>query len=123
MVDLRLLLTSFHPCLITYTRYLHVILIGHNFDSGHTHDYSPVIDTCGTSCPTSGLQEKSATIMSYCHLCGIGMKNMEYTFGGKFIGSDRSSVGDYERTPTLTGDLSYLPQRVNAVSVIRTSSC
>ncbi|KAL3761984.1 hypothetical protein ACHAW5_006490 [Stephanodiscus triporus] len=57
--------------------------IGHNFGSGHTHDdYSPVIDTCGTSCPTGLPLAKSTTIMSYCDLCTGGDSNLAYTFGG-----------------------------------------
>ena len=48
--------------------------LGHNFGSVHSHNYNPVIDTCGLQnadgsyiCP-SNIQNKSATLMSYCHL-------------------------------------------------------
>lgn len=47
--------------------------LGHNFGSPHTHDFSPPIDTCGTSCPAD---PSGATIMSYCHLCSGGLNNV-----------------------------------------------
>jgi hypothetical protein len=48
---------------------------GHNFNSPHTHDYSPQIDNCaGGSCITNG------TIMSYCHLCSGGLSNITTYF-------------------------------------------
>jgi hypothetical protein len=60
--------------------------IGHNFGSPHTHCYNPPLDNCyntesgcytGTkSCPTSttinGVPNVTGTLMSYCHLGGIG---------------------------------------------------
>merc|ERR1719483_781857 len=47
--------------------------LGHNFGSPHTHDFSPPIDTCGTSCPAN---PSGGTIMSYCHLCSGGLNNV-----------------------------------------------
>jgi hypothetical protein len=48
---------------------------GHNFNSPHTHDYSPQIDNCaGGTCITDG------TIMSYCHQCPGGMTNITTFF-------------------------------------------
>jgi len=47
--------------------------LGHNFGSPHTHDFSPQIDTCGTSCPAN---PSGGTIMSYCHLCSGGLNNV-----------------------------------------------
>jgi len=47
--------------------------LGHNFGSPHTHDFSPPIDTCGTSCPSN---PSGGTIMSYCHLCSGGLNNV-----------------------------------------------
>jgi len=60
--------------------------IGHNFGSPHTHCYNPPLDNCyntesgcytGTkSCPTAttinGVASVTGTLMSYCHLGGIG---------------------------------------------------
>jgi len=49
--------------------------LGHNFNSPHTHDYSPQIDNCaGGTCITDG------TIMSYCHQCPGGMDNITTYF-------------------------------------------
>ncbi len=48
---------------------------GHNFNSPHTHDYSPQIDDCaGGACITNG------TIMSYCHTCPGGLSNITTYF-------------------------------------------
>ena len=92
--------------------------IGHNFGSGHTHDdYSPLIDTCGTSCPAGlppGLPlAKSTTIMSYCHLCNGGFTNLAYSFGGKYKGIGlRSDPLSYDNA--VAGTISTNPRRVNA---------
>ena len=46
--------------------------LGHNFGTGHTHNYSPVVDSCGSG-QCGGLPNNdAATIMSYCHLCSGG---------------------------------------------------
>ena len=91
--------------------------IGHNFNSPHTHDstgYSPVVDTCGTSCPAGLPLAKSSTIMSYCHGCSGGYSNMAYSFGGTYSGVGfRSDVNSYTNYP-LAGTISYEPRRVNA---------
>lgn len=48
---------------------------GHNFNSPHTHDYSPQIDDCANgTCITNG------TIMSYCHQCPGGLDNVTTFF-------------------------------------------
>jgi hypothetical protein len=89
--------------------------VGHNFNSGHTHDYSPVIDTCGTACPAGLPLAKSSTIMSYCHGCSGGYANMDYTFGGKYKGSGiRSDINSYNNSP-LAGTISFEPRRVSAL--------
>ena len=89
--------------------------VGHNFNSGHTHDYSPVIDTCGTACPAGLPLAKSSTIMSYCHGCNGGYTNMDYTFGGKYKGSGiRSDINSYNNSP-LAGTISFEPRRVSAL--------
>jgi hypothetical protein len=93
--------------------------LGHNFNSGHTHDgsgYSPVIDTCGSSCPAQLPLAKSATIMSYCHQCSGSYSNIEYTFGGKYSGTGlRSDMNSYSNSPLNgLGTVSIEPRRVNA---------
>ncbi|MFT5197822.1 MAG: hypothetical protein ACI87O_000464 [Planctomycetota bacterium] len=55
--------------------------IGHNFGTGHTHDYCPPIDECASSgsfgqCQTVNNCSSSGTIMSYCHTCTGGMNNI-----------------------------------------------
>jgi hypothetical protein len=48
---------------------------GHNFNSPHTHSYTPPIDNCaGGVCISNG------TIMSYCHLCSGGLSNVTTYF-------------------------------------------
>jgi hypothetical protein len=60
--------------------------IGHNFGSPHTHCYNPPIDQCYNSeggcysgarvCPApatyNGVTNVTGTLMSYCHLSGLG---------------------------------------------------
>jgi hypothetical protein len=65
--------------------------VGHNFDSPHTHCFSPPVDQCygleagcyqGTPslpCPTPGAG--CGTIMSYCHLISPGITNISLTLG------------------------------------------
>ena len=92
--------------------------LGHNFNSDHTHSYSPVIDTCGSrsSCPAQLPLAKSATIMSYCHECNGSYSNIEYTFGGKYSGTGlRSDMNSYSNSPLAgLGIVSKEPRRVNA---------
>lgn len=52
--------------------------MGHNFGSGHTHDgYNPPIDGCGSGNCTGAW---GGTIMSYCHLCSGGIRNIVLQF-------------------------------------------
>jgi hypothetical protein len=56
--------------------------LGHNFGTGHTHDYCPPIDQCSSSfgaCQTSQVCQLG-TIMSYCHTCPGGMANIDTVF-------------------------------------------
>lgn len=65
--------------------------VGHNFDSPHTHCYSPPIDQCyGTeagcyqgaaSLPCSTPGGGCGTIMSYCHTIQPGITNISLTLG------------------------------------------
>jgi hypothetical protein len=104
------------------TAFMHEI--GHNFDSGHTHDindYSPVIDNCGNGqCPSTSA-DKWATLMSYCHICNgwDGDANLMYTFGGIYDGSgSKSSIANWIDNPELVGNfdsthMSNDPRRVS----------
>jgi hypothetical protein len=65
--------------------------VGHNFDSPHTHCYTPPIDQCyGTeagcyqgaaSLPCSTPGAGCGTIMSYCHTISPGVTNISLTLG------------------------------------------
>eukprot|EP00804_Cyclotella_cryptica_P008412 CCRYP_003932-RD/>CCRYP_003932-RD protein AED:0.26 eAED:0.31 QI:423/0.87/0.88/1/0.5/0.33/9/0/936 len=81
--------------------------IGHNFASGHSHDtnyYSPVIDTCGSSCPTSP-GSKWSTIMSYCQHCPGDYGNLMYSFGGIYDGSGpKSDIANWIDKPELVAN-------------------
>eukprot|EP00986_Skeletonema_menzelii_P004069 scaffold1349_cov94-Skeletonema_menzelii.AAC.1 len=90
--------------------------IGHNFASGHTFNgYSPPVDTCmrNSKCPSGGIEDDSATLMSYCHICG-GFKKVEYTFGGEYDGSGSKSLVSNWKKSDLLGrtSASVNPQRV-----------
>ena len=59
--------------------------IGHNVGAPHTHDKNPQIDGCGTGdCSLAG----AGTIMSYCHLCSGGMRNIRMGFHARIISED-----------------------------------
>jgi len=47
--------------------------LGHNFGTGHTHNYSPPIDGCGNGDCSNAF---GGTIMSYCHTCSGGLTNI-----------------------------------------------
>ncbi len=51
--------------------------IGHNFGAQHTHDYNPPIDQCGDGNCAGAF---GGTIMSYCHLCSGGVRNIVLEF-------------------------------------------
>ncbi len=56
--------------------------LGHNFGTGHTHNYSPQIDGCGSgNCALAF----GGTIMSYCHTCSGGMTNLVLEFHPRVI--------------------------------------
>jgi len=55
--------------------------LGHNFGGVHTHDQKPAIDSCGSTCSSGGqMNVPHGTIMSYCHKCSGGYKNIEFEF-------------------------------------------
>jgi hypothetical protein len=77
--------------------------VGHNFNSPHTHCFSPPIDGCyggetgcysgPTSLPCPNPGAGCGTIMSYCHLISPGMSNVSLTLGqGHPWGTDPGRV-------------------------------
>ncbi|MCH7873102.1 MAG: hypothetical protein IID33_15505 [Planctomycetes bacterium] len=54
---------------------------GHVYGTLHTHDYTPPIDTCAFDCG-DGLP-RQGTIMSYCHICNGGERNIVLGFHGR----------------------------------------
>jgi hypothetical protein len=75
--------------------------LGHSFGSLHTHDYCPPLDECpppayfGT-CQTQQVCTPFGTIMSYCHLCVLGMTHIMLEFHPT-IASDM--LGFFEELP------------------------
>jgi cysteine-rich repeat protein len=60
--------------------------LGHNFGSPHTHCYMPPVDNCynqeaGCYAGVESVPPGGGTIMSYCHLLGGGLSNINLTFG------------------------------------------
>jgi hypothetical protein len=53
--------------------------LGHNFGARHTHDYCPPLDRCQASCEGGAICTEG-TLMSYCHLCAGGMRNILLEF-------------------------------------------
>ncbi len=47
--------------------------LGHNFGSGHTHNYTPPIDNCGNGDCAGAF---GGTLLSYCHTCSGGIANI-----------------------------------------------
>jgi len=59
--------------------------LGHNFGTGHTHEYCPPLDECSPSGYFGPCQDEMActnqgTMMSYCHACPGGMSNFTTWF-------------------------------------------
>ena len=59
--------------------------IGHNLGTHHTHNYCPPLDQCAPAgyfgpCQTSQVCAGPGTIMSYCHQCSGGMRNIGLRF-------------------------------------------
>lgn len=98
--------------------------IGHNFASHHTHCYSPPIDQChtsGTNCysgPTS-VPSDGGTIMSYCHLRGGGMSNINTWLGrAGFYGNQSERVNQVMLNHLSSADSSGCLPGVQAPAVI-----
>eukprot|EP00658_Telonema_sp_P-2_P063798 TRINITY_DN525_c0_g1_i1.p1 TRINITY_DN525_c0_g1~~TRINITY_DN525_c0_g1_i1.p1 ORF type:complete len:772 (-),score=105.97 TRINITY_DN525_c0_g1_i1:49-2364(-) len=68
--------------------------LGHNFGTGHTHNYNPPLDTCYTDSggAASGADCVRGTIMSYCHVCG-GTSNIDLKFKGLVKNTMRTYLG------------------------------
>lgn len=81
---------------------------GHTYGAPHTHSLTPPVDTCATNCtpPHQG------TIMSYCHICPGGERNIVLEFHNRLqdlIIAQVTSVGCITKpiscSPLLRGDL------------------
>jgi hypothetical protein len=63
--------------------------LGHNFGSPHTHCYSPPVDRCyagESGCYAGDVVASRGTLMSYCHLLGGGLGNLDLVFGPAVVG-------------------------------------
>jgi hypothetical protein len=77
--------------------------LGHNFGTGHTHDsYDPVIDGCGNGDCSDA---RNGTIMSYCHGCSGGMRNISLTFGPRVIERIHAYLDTIPAPCGMTGSL------------------
>ena len=59
--------------------------LGHNLGAPHTHDYCPPLDQCAPNgffgeCQSTQVCRDDGTIMSYCHTCTGGMRNIALRF-------------------------------------------
>jgi hypothetical protein len=85
--------------------------VGHNFNSRHTHCYTPAVDTC---CPcepasssdcTGAVPPEKGTIMSYCHLRPGGYGNIKLYLAVP----TESSVAVYNTMRTFVESRTCLP--------------
>jgi len=86
--------------------------MGHQFGTGHTHDYCPTpLDRCAPSgyfgsCQSSQQCTNTGTIMSYCHLCSGGLANITTYFHPVVKGvmraeAEASCLQPYNGGPTI----------------------
>lgn len=81
--------------------------LGHNFGTGHTHDYCPPIDQCAPSgyygqCQNTRVCTSQGTLMSYCHLCSGGQNNITTFFHPTVVTTMRNAA-DSSCLPPYTG--------------------
>jgi hypothetical protein len=81
--------------------------IGHNFNAPHTHSMTPPIDGCGSG---DCSQASSGTIMSYCHTCSGGMRNIALHLHQRII--------DERILPFLGGISTGCVARVNPPAIV-----
>jgi hypothetical protein len=94
--------------------------LGHNFGAPHTHNYTPVLDGCGSSpqdCTVANADE--GTIMSYCHLCSGGVQNIKLRFHPGNIESIEARLAGIGCNYTGPATNPFgAPDRVSAISTI-----
>ena len=94
--------------------------VGHGFGAEHTFAYEPPVDECIVEnnkgepiCTSPNIPAGSGTLMSYCYLCGSGMSNLAYTFGGHRVDADTwedntsASVRDFNNDPWRVPKVMY----------------
>ncbi|MBI5433903.1 MAG: hypothetical protein HZA52_13815 [Planctomycetes bacterium] len=95
--------------------------LGHNFGAPHTHDYCPPADQCAPNgyfggCQTAQVCTSSGTIMSYCHLCGGGMVNINNYFHSLSVADIRNWVVAAGCLPVAGSDtITYCNAKVNSL--------
>jgi hypothetical protein len=104
--------------------------IGHNFGTPHTHDYNPPIDGCGNGNCAGAF---GGTIMSYCHLCSGGVRNIVLHFHdrvkqrmGIFIagaGCIDQAADDFVAVDDSTTTITGLAVNVDVLSNDAAQSC
>ncbi|QDU84122.1 hypothetical protein Pla163_12260 [Planctomycetes bacterium Pla163] len=78
--------------------------LGHGFGSQHTHEYCPPIDRCYEGCETSVVCGESS-LMSYCHLCPMGLANIEPRFHALTSNEMRRLMPSNLADPMVGGDV------------------
>lgn len=78
--------------------------LGHGFGSQHTHEYCPPIDRCFEGCDTTVVCGDSS-LMSYCHLCPMGLSNVAPRFHALTSNEMRRSMPTNLPDPLVGGDV------------------
>jgi hypothetical protein len=90
------------PLIWDYSVFAHEL--GHGFGSQHTHEYCPPIDFCYEGCETSVVCGDSS-LMSYCHLCPMGLTNVEPRFHALTSNEMRRLMPSNLPDPIVGGDV------------------